>query len=226
MTISDDWPKENPTKQQEKEVFERYYAGDKLAKEDIVRMYYRMACCVALKFSIPGYDQEDLQSIAIVGLLEALKTFDISKGFRFSTYVMRGMWVAVKKEHRLYPIGDGIRCGADAQDFDDRINPALIGTRVRLNNTNLKGEQFNDDTTERNQPADPFELERNDICLQDMRDILSDEDRDYLDRVILLESMFHTDWMKEVHGNAGRSRSIRDRIESAAWHSGVLTNAR
>ena len=41
------------------------------------------------RFYNTKYDKEDLISIGIIGLINAIDTFDISKGFEFSTYVSR-----------------------------------------------------------------------------------------------------------------------------------------
>ena len=41
------------------------------------------------RFYNTKYDKEDLMSIGIIGLINAIDTFDISKGFEFSTYVSR-----------------------------------------------------------------------------------------------------------------------------------------
>jgi RNA polymerase sporulation-specific sigma factor len=44
---------------------------------------------VSNRFSNVEYDKKDLVSIGNIGLLKAIDTFDISKGFEFSTYAVR-----------------------------------------------------------------------------------------------------------------------------------------
>ena len=44
---------------------------------------------VSNRFSNVEYDKKDLVSIGNIGLLKAIDTFDISKGFEFSTYAMK-----------------------------------------------------------------------------------------------------------------------------------------
>lgn len=55
------------------------------AKEQIILSNYRIVFSVMQKLSIPASD-EDMFQTGIIGLLKAINTFDVSKGYQFSTY--------------------------------------------------------------------------------------------------------------------------------------------
>lgn len=55
------------------------------AKEQIILSNYSIVFSVMQKLSIPASD-EDMFQTGIIGLLKAINTFDVSKGYQFSTY--------------------------------------------------------------------------------------------------------------------------------------------
>lgn len=55
------------------------------AKEQIILSNYGIVFLVMQKLSIPASD-EDMFQTGIIGLLKAINTFDVSKGYQFSTY--------------------------------------------------------------------------------------------------------------------------------------------
>ncbi len=71
---------------------------------------------IALRFKpIPPNDTDDLVSVGMIGLLKAIRSFDASKGFQFSTYaynlitneIIRELGrVNVKKSHEQMESGD------------------------------------------------------------------------------------------------------------------------
>lgn len=50
-----------------------------------------LAMYVRNKFSNTGADKEELLSTAFVGLVKAANTFDVDKGYKFSTYAAKCM---------------------------------------------------------------------------------------------------------------------------------------
>lgn len=60
-------------------------ARDKLVTHNIRLVLYE----VTNKFQNVDYDKKDLVSIGNIGLLKAINTYDLSKGFEFATYAMR-----------------------------------------------------------------------------------------------------------------------------------------
>lgn len=62
--------------------------GDDAATEELIRTNYPLAASLARRFQGRGVETEDLIQIALIGMLKAIKTFDISRGTAFSTYAV------------------------------------------------------------------------------------------------------------------------------------------
>lgn len=58
------------------------------AKEQLILANTGMVGIVLKSLNLPAYD-EDLYSIGIIGLIKAVKFYDVGKGFKFSTYAAR-----------------------------------------------------------------------------------------------------------------------------------------
>lgn len=67
---------------------EKSQKGDEQATEELIRMNYPLAASIARRFSGRGVETEDLIQIALIGMLKAIRTFDISRGTAFSTYAV------------------------------------------------------------------------------------------------------------------------------------------
>lgn len=63
-------------------------AGDEAATAELIRRNTALVRSIALRFSSRGYDQEDLIQIGLLGLLKAIRTFDVTRGCAFSTYAV------------------------------------------------------------------------------------------------------------------------------------------
>ena len=75
------------TAEQEKELAIKYQAGDKRAKNKLVTSNLRLVIMVAKKYNLhTSLSFEDLVQEGNIGLMRAVDTFDVSQGFRFSTY--------------------------------------------------------------------------------------------------------------------------------------------
>ena len=72
--------------EEEKRLFERYNAGDLKAKELIFTHNLRLVVSIAKRYVGRGVDFLDLIQEGNIGLEKALTKFDLSKGFKFSTY--------------------------------------------------------------------------------------------------------------------------------------------
>ncbi|MBA3858478.1 MAG: RNA polymerase subunit sigma [Cyanobacteria bacterium PR.3.49] len=64
----------------------RLKAGDKEAKDDLVRANLRLVVSIAKRYRNRGMCFEDLIQEGSVGLIRAAEKFDAEKGFKFSTY--------------------------------------------------------------------------------------------------------------------------------------------
>lgn len=75
-------------KEKEAELFNLARQGDKNALETLVMHNMRLVVHVAKRYA-QSIDQEELISIGSVGLMKAVKTFNIDKGTQFSTYAAK-----------------------------------------------------------------------------------------------------------------------------------------
>ena len=77
------------TKEEEIEALKRLENNDEDARNLLIERNLRLVAHVAKKYSNSKVDQEDLISIGTIGLIKGIKSFDVSKGSRLSTYVSR-----------------------------------------------------------------------------------------------------------------------------------------
>lgn len=75
------------TREQERDLIERWQAGDEAAGEHIVKAFDNYLHGWAHSYIKHGVDHEDLYQVARMGLLEALKRFDPDEEARFETYM-------------------------------------------------------------------------------------------------------------------------------------------
>ena len=67
----------------------RMEAGDAQAREKLIEHNLRLAAHIARKYTVPGYEQEDLISIGTIGLIKGINTFKSGTGTQLSTYCAR-----------------------------------------------------------------------------------------------------------------------------------------
>ncbi|MBR5287308.1 MAG: RNA polymerase sporulation sigma factor SigK [Clostridia bacterium] len=63
--------------------------GDHAAREKLIEHNLRLAAHIARKYTVPGYDQEDLISIGTIGLIKGINTYKTGTGTQLSTYCAR-----------------------------------------------------------------------------------------------------------------------------------------
>lgn len=73
------------TPSQEKEYFEKFWAGDKKAKEILISHNLRLVAHIVKKYSSCG-EADDLISVGSIGLIKAINTFQYGRNTQFSTY--------------------------------------------------------------------------------------------------------------------------------------------
>lgn len=72
-----------------RELLERYAKeGGEALEARLVELNLGLAASVAMRFRGRGADQEDLVQIGSIGLLKAVRSFDPTRGFAFSTYAV------------------------------------------------------------------------------------------------------------------------------------------
>ncbi len=67
---------------------EAYAAGDTTAESRLMELNSGLVNGLAYRFRGRGTDFEDLVQIGSIGLLKAIRSFDLSRGFAFSTYAV------------------------------------------------------------------------------------------------------------------------------------------
>lgn len=77
------------TAAEERECFELMSAGDKQARDKLIKHNLRLVAHIIKKYYAAASDQDDLISIGTIGLIKAVQTFDHTKGTRFATYGSR-----------------------------------------------------------------------------------------------------------------------------------------
>ncbi len=74
------------TPEQECELFTRVAKGDEQARQDAAYYNLRLVVSVARKYTGRGLSLEDIVQEGNLGLMKAIEKFDVTKGYKFSTY--------------------------------------------------------------------------------------------------------------------------------------------
>ncbi|MGN0160713.1 MAG: RNA polymerase sporulation sigma factor SigK [Lachnospiraceae bacterium] len=77
------------TAAQEKEYLTRLREGDRDAEEILIRKNMRLVAHMVKKYSSSDMENEDMISIGTIGLIKAIKSYDMDKGSRFATYAAK-----------------------------------------------------------------------------------------------------------------------------------------
>ena len=77
------------SREEERLMIERMAYGDSEAREKLIVHNLRLCAHIARKYTVPGYDQDDLISIGTVGLIKGVNTFRPGSGTQLSTYCAR-----------------------------------------------------------------------------------------------------------------------------------------
>ena len=70
------------------EALKAYAEGDSSAESKLMELNSGLVNGLAYRFRGRGTDFEDLVQIGSIGLLKAIRSFDLSRGFAFSTYAV------------------------------------------------------------------------------------------------------------------------------------------
>ena len=105
-------------------------AGDIGARNRMIECNIRLVISLANKYSCRSMTQDDLIQEGVFGLVEAVRKFDITLGYRFSTYatywVRQGIVRAMEKQDRM------IRLPSYGCNADYKIKQAESALRNRL----------------------------------------------------------------------------------------------
>ncbi len=95
------------TRQEERELTERAQAGDRAASDELVVAHLAFVAKLAGKYACRGIPAEDLFNEGTLGLIEAVRRFDPSRGHRFLTYAV--FWIRRAMLQALKQYGQPIR---------------------------------------------------------------------------------------------------------------------
>lgn len=70
------------------ELIKQARAGDKLARDKVIKSNMALVYSIVKRFSGRGYDLEDLGQIGAIGLIKAVDKFDLNFDVKFSTYAV------------------------------------------------------------------------------------------------------------------------------------------
>lgn len=70
------------------QLIERAQAGDEAAMEELVVLNMGLVRSLAVRFRDRGTEMEDLIQIGTIGMIKAIRSFDLTRGTTFSTYAV------------------------------------------------------------------------------------------------------------------------------------------
>lgn len=74
---------------EERECIRRMQEGDTMSRRKLIEHNLRLVAHIARKYTVPGFDSDDLISIGSIGLIKAVETFRPGCGATLSTYASR-----------------------------------------------------------------------------------------------------------------------------------------
>ncbi|MBR2027912.1 MAG: sigma-70 family RNA polymerase sigma factor [Oscillospiraceae bacterium] len=77
------------TPKQEREAFEKYFAGDLTARDRLIKHNLRLVAHVVKKYYGSQIENDDLMSIGTIGLIKSVNSYSFEKNTKFSTYAAR-----------------------------------------------------------------------------------------------------------------------------------------
>lgn len=77
------------TPEEERQTLLRMRDGDEAARQQLVEHNMRLIVHIARKYKVPGCTFDDLISIGAVGLIKAVRSYDMQSGTSLSTYAAR-----------------------------------------------------------------------------------------------------------------------------------------
>lgn len=77
------------TRAEEKICLEKFFAGDKQARDALIEHNMRLVAHIAKKYAASGCDSDDLISIGSIGLIKAVNSFSPEKSTHLATYASR-----------------------------------------------------------------------------------------------------------------------------------------
>ena len=115
-------------KDEEFELLKKAKEGDEAAKDKLILCNLRLVVNIAKNYTNKGLSLIDLISEGNFGLIYAIEKFDITRGFRFSTYAV--WWIKQSISKAIICKGRGIRIPSYKYDLLNKVN-MYVTTRVK-----------------------------------------------------------------------------------------------
>ncbi len=107
-------------------LLERLGTGDEDVKQLLIEHNLRLVVYIARKFNNTGIDIEDLVSIGTIGLIKAVRTFDVAKNIKLATYASR----CIENEILMFLRKNNKK--RTEVSFDDPLNIDWDGNELKL----------------------------------------------------------------------------------------------
>ena len=88
VTGRSEFPKQLP-RAEEEALVQRMTEGDDNARQVLITHNLRLVSHIARKYTVPGYGQDDLISIGVIGLIKAVNSYKAGSGTALGTYAAR-----------------------------------------------------------------------------------------------------------------------------------------
>lgn len=189
-----------PPLEEEEEYYllERLGKGDEEVKQLLIEHNLRLVVYIARKFNNTGIDIEDLVSIGTIGLIKAVRTFDVNKNIKLATYASR----CIENEILMHLRKNNKK--RSEISFDDPLNIDWDGNELKL--SDIMG--TDGDIIYKN-----IEEEVNRQLLKDAMNTLTKRERKILILRFGLLTSGRTKTQKDVADLLGISQSYISRLE-------------
>lgn len=108
------------TPEKEKELFLGFKSGDETAKSKIINSNLKLVVSIAKKYVNRGLPFLDLIQEGNLGLIKAVDKFDVSMGYKFSTYA--SWWIRQAITRAIHDYGNSIRVAVNMQEKISKLN--------------------------------------------------------------------------------------------------------
>ena len=88
VTVSNSFLKPLSAKEEKEELL-KLSLGDEKARNKLIEHNLRLVAHIAKKYTLKGYDNDDIISIGTIGLIKGVSSFKMDKGVNLATYVSR-----------------------------------------------------------------------------------------------------------------------------------------
>ncbi|MFK4784730.1 RNA polymerase sigma factor RpoD/SigA [Fusobacterium sp. MFO224] len=116
-------------KAEEEILLKKAKAGDSEAKNQLIVCNLRLVVSVAKNYMSKGMNFIDLISEGNLGLIHAIDKFDLSKGYRFSTYAV--WWIKQSITKAVINKGREIRIPSYKYDLFNKVNKVIMRNFVK-----------------------------------------------------------------------------------------------